>query len=517
MKYKGALINMSFKIITENTYTAVLRIIFLCVFSIITIKYFIPQTIWMVGEFPYPTEYYSLKKILIVTISTIILFIVLFMYYKMIIIKLNNKLTTIVISGYLLIILASEVIISFIAFNPVVGDYAIIKDGIVAFFEGKQTYESLGQFRSYPYNTHIRLIGGYFAQIIGSVDWSMKVLPILTITGSIILNALIVKKVTNFNVAHISIVISLLNVLVYWQAPVFYTHTLVVFFLPATLYAYLCLKSANTKISKVIWWFVLGFLAACTYIIRPTALSVAMAIFFENIFKYRKAQSLKFLSSILFCILLIVGFKSITTTLNLSTDNNVEKVPYSHWIKMGLNEQTYGVWNVPDVTYPDFVKNTEDMDEYNKEIILQRIKDFGVTGYIKHLNEKVERLWVSSQFSSYRLGEWFEQRNDTVTNIVSNFDSRAYKVFSVYSFLIKLFILFGTLAAGILYRKFNENETEVLRICMTSILIVFVFLLLWETAPHYSYEVFAFMNIPASLGLYKLFTMLHRKNIHHLN
>ena len=148
-----------------------------------------------------------------------------------------------------------------------------------------------------------------------------------------------------------------------------------------------------------------------------------MAIFFENIFKYRKAQSLKFLSSILFCILLIVGFKSITTTLNLSTDNNVEKVPYSHWIKMGLNEQTYGVWNVPDVTYPDFVKNTEDRDEYNKEIILQRIKDFGVTGYIKHLNEKVERLWVSSQFSSYRLGEWFEQKNDTVTNIVSNFDS----------------------------------------------------------------------------------------------
>src|SRR3954469_20076937 len=112
MKYKGALINMSFKIITEKTYTAVLRIIFLCVFSIITIKYFIPQTIWMVGEFPYPTEYYSLKKILIVTISTIILFIVLFMYYKLVIIKLNNKLTTIVISGYLLIILASEVIIS---------------------------------------------------------------------------------------------------------------------------------------------------------------------------------------------------------------------------------------------------------------------------------------------------------------------------------------------------------------------------------------------------------------------
>lgn len=29
---------------------------------------------------------------------------------------------------------------------------------------------------------------------------------------------------------------------------------------------------------------------------------------------------------------------------------------------------------------------------------------------MSHLNEKIEREWVSSQFSMYRIGEWFEQK-----------------------------------------------------------------------------------------------------------
>ncbi|MGF9963086.1 hypothetical protein [Bacillus rhizoplanae] len=503
---------MIFKTITERAYTALIVTTFLFIFSIVTIKFFIPKTIWMAYNFPYPTEYYTPKKIFGVIVVTLLLFFIFLMYYRLVIVKLNTLSTTVVCFGYMIIIAASEIIITSIAFNPVIGDYAIIKEGIVSFFQGDYKFLDMNQLRLYPYNTHIVLIGGCVAKLLGSVDLSMKVLPIILITGSLILNALIVKKVTNFRGAHISIVISVLNIMIYWQAPVFYTHTLVIFFISATMYAYLCLKTANTKSKQIVWWSALGFFAACTYIIRPTALAVAMAIIIENIFRYRKSHSLKALSSVLFCMLLIVSFNSITTKLNLNTDNNIEKIPYSHWIKMGLNEQTYGVWNQSDADYISKMKNTKEMDEHNREIIVQRLKEFGVGGYIEHLNEKIEREWVSSQFSMYRIGEWFEQKNDKITNTVLNYNSTSYKVFDLYSYVIKLFLLLGTLAAIMFYRKINEMEAEVLRISMTSILITFVFLLLWETAPHYSYEAFAFMNIPASLGFYKLFTVLSRKN-----
>ncbi|WP_433770680.1 hypothetical protein [Bacillus wiedmannii] len=502
---------MSIKNMIERLYIIIGMAVFLPVFSMIIIKFFIPKTIWMEGEFPYPTEYYTMTTVCFVIVATLILFAVFFMYYKWVINKMNQSCTNLMVFLGIMSILIVEIIITSIAITPIEGDYAVLKGGIDSVFKGDNKFLDMGQLRYYPYNTHIVLLGGYFAKLLGSVDLSMKVLPIVFITGSIVLNVLIVKKITNFKVAHISIVLSVLNIFVYWQAPVFYTHTLVIFFISATLYTYLCLKSADTKRKKIIMWILLGFFAACTYIVRPTALAVALAILIENIFKYRKGYSMKVLSSVVFCALLIVSFKGITTKLNLSTDNEVEKIPYSHWIKMGMNKETYGVWNQSDVYYIDDFSSTKEMDEHNKKIIAQRLNEFGVVGYVKHLNEKITREWVSSQFSMYRVGEWFQQKDETVTNFVSNYKETKYKIVNMYSYVFKLFIYLAFVAAVILYKQKDEAESEVIRISMVSTLGVLTFLLLWETAPHYTYEAFAFMNIPASLGLYKLFTIFNKE------
>ncbi len=503
---------MTLKKIVNRAYPIIVMMVFLSIFSMIVSKFFIPKTILMSGEFPYPTEEYTPKKVGAVIAATLLLFAIFFMYYKLVINTMKKTYTNIMILG-IIIILTMEIVITSIAFNPVVGDYAILKEGIVSVFKGDNQFLEMGQLLFYPYNTHIVLLGGYFAKLVGSVDVAIKILPIVCITGSIILNVLIVKKITNFKVAHISIVLSVLNIFIYWQAPVFYTHTLVIFFISATMYTYLCLKTAETKRLKIILWILLGVFAACTYIIRPTALAVALAILIENIFKFRKEYSVKVLSSVLFCLILIVSFKGITTKLNLSTDNEIEKIPYTHWVQMGLNKDTYGVWNQADTDYinDENIKNTKDLDEHNKKVIVQRFNELGVMGYVQHLNEKITREWVSSQFSMYRIGQWFEQKNDTVTNYVSNYSTTNYKIVTVYSYVIKLFVYGAVLAAIILYKKKDENESEVIRIAMISTLGMFTFLLLWETAPHYTYEAFAFMNIPASLGLYKLFMIFNKE------
>ena len=501
---------MSVKKIVDRLYPIIVMTVFLAVFSMIVSKFFIPKVILMSGEFPYPTEEYTASKIGVVIVATLLLFALFFMYYKWVINKMKRTYTNIMITLGIISILVVEIFITSITFTHVVGDYAILIQGIVSVFNVDNQFLEMGQLLFYPYNTHIVLLGGYFSKLIGSVDLAIKILPIVCITGSIILNVLIVRKITNFKVAHISIVLSVLNIFIYWQAPVFYTHTLVIFFISATMYTYLCLKTAETKRMQIILWILLGVFAACTYIIRPTALAVALAILIENILKFRKGYSVKVLSSVVFCLILIVSFKGITTKLNLSTDNEIEKIPYTHWVKMGLNKDTYGVWNQADADYIDDenIKNTKDLNEHNKEVIVQRFNELGVMGYVQHLNEKITREWVSSQFSMYRIGQWFEQKNDKVTNFVSNYSTTKYEIVTIYSYVIKLFVYIAVMAAVILYTKKDEKESEVIRIAMISTLGVFTFLLLWETAPHYTYEAFAFMNIPASLGLYKLFTIV---------
>lgn len=279
---------MTVRKIVNRAYPIIVKVLFLCIFSMIVSKFFIPKIILMSGEFPYPTEEYTTRKVGIVIAATLLLFALFFMYYKWVINTMKRTYTNIMITLGIIIILTMEIMITSIAFNPVVGDYAILKQGIVCVFNGDNQFLEMGQLLFYPYNTHIVLLGGYFAKLIGSVDVAIKILPIACITGSIILNVLIVRKITNFKVAHISIVLSVLNIFIYWQAPVFYTHTLVIFFISATMYTYLCLKTAETKRMKITLWILLGIFAACTYIIRPTALAVALAILIENIFKFRK-------------------------------------------------------------------------------------------------------------------------------------------------------------------------------------------------------------------------------------
>ena len=70
----------------------------------------------------------------------------------------------------------------------------------------------------------------------------------------------------------------------------------------------------------------------------------------------------------------------------------------------------------------------------------------------------------------YRIGEWFEQKNDTVTHYVSNYSTTNYKIITIYSYIIKLFVYIAVTAAIILYKKKDENESEVIRITIMSTL-----------------------------------------------
>ncbi len=53
---------MTLKKIVNRAYPIIVMTVFLSIFSMIVSKFFIPKTILMSGEFPYPTEEYTPKK-----------------------------------------------------------------------------------------------------------------------------------------------------------------------------------------------------------------------------------------------------------------------------------------------------------------------------------------------------------------------------------------------------------------------------------------------------------------------
>ncbi|TKI99057.1 hypothetical protein FC699_02500, partial [Bacillus wiedmannii] len=75
---------MTLKKIVNRAYPIIVMTVFLSIFSMIVSKFFIPKTILMSGEFPYPTEEYTPKKVGAVIAATLLLFALFFMYYKLV-------------------------------------------------------------------------------------------------------------------------------------------------------------------------------------------------------------------------------------------------------------------------------------------------------------------------------------------------------------------------------------------------------------------------------------------------
>ncbi|MCU5717392.1 hypothetical protein OCB69_20010, partial [Bacillus cereus] len=89
---------MTFKKMMNFAYPIIVMTVFLSIFSMIVSKFFIPKTILMSGEFPYPTEEYTPKKVGTVIAATLLLFAFFFMYYKWVINKMKRMYTNIMIA-----------------------------------------------------------------------------------------------------------------------------------------------------------------------------------------------------------------------------------------------------------------------------------------------------------------------------------------------------------------------------------------------------------------------------------
>ncbi len=165
---------MTFKKIVNRAYPTIFMTVFLSIFSMIVSKFFIPKTILMSGEFPYPTEDYTTRKVGIVIAATLLLFALFFMYSKWVINKIKRTYTNIMIALGIVIILTMEIMITSIAFNPVVGDYAILKQGIVSVFNGDKQFLEMGQLHLIDYKCLKKRLNGTVVYLIR--DFSREVI-----------------------------------------------------------------------------------------------------------------------------------------------------------------------------------------------------------------------------------------------------------------------------------------------------------------------------------------------------
>lgn len=141
-------------------------------------------------------------------------------------------------------------------------------------------------------------------------------------------------------------------------------------------------------------WSLIGLFAYIGYQMKPSVAIALIAIAgIQTVSALRRGNAWKrtilSASSLLstFVLLHLCFTMLIVPSLNLSLNKQITVGPI-HFVKMGLNNQTDGVYLHEDVLFSGSFGTKEEQNAANIEVIQKRLDDFGFKGYLEFLTRK---------------------------------------------------------------------------------------------------------------------------------
>lgn len=291
-------------------------------------------------------------------------------------------------------------------------DVSIVWDIVTDWMTNENAVTS-SYIKLYPNNIGLCLLYSFLRSFVSNSEmasqyWFVVVVNLLAIDIGIYISYRLANRLFGFGAAVCSTL--LLSVLVglsgYMIVP--YTDTLTFFIPVMVLYLYLLIKDYHEK-ALVQGSCALGIaiLLIWGYHLKPQCIIVGIAIVLVELIagiirwiQKKSWQPVHFLRIYRFALAafvvgMLIGFGSFSYCQNraLPEDYTDEaSMPMTHFFMMGLNEnpETLGVGGFSDQDVATSLAQhlTEDKEKRNKEVIKERLHDFGVGGFLYHAYQK---------------------------------------------------------------------------------------------------------------------------------
>lgn len=292
-----------------------------------------------------------------------------------------------------------------------------------------------------------------------------------------------------------------------------YSDSIGIIFPVLILYIYLKLKEGK-HIKMLMVSF--AFLSAVAFKIKPQLLIVVIAIAIIEISKIvEDHQKIKLLISkalvlvLLFTTTIGIINKGIVPSVGVKRDEKLE-FGYTHFLMMGLNEKTNGVFSRDDVNYSVSFNDVNMRKKANLAEAKQRIKDFGFVGLIKHFARKTLVNYGDGSFAWNKEGDFILNIPTNNQTVISDFlrsfiypDGNNYQIFLSFKQVVWVTILV-LVFIGVL----SLNNNDYLNIVILSIVGLTIFQTLFEARARYLYCYSPFYVILAIYGIYNLITRI---------
>ena len=258
---------------------------------------------------------------------------------------------------------------------------------------------------------------------------------------------------------------------------------------------------AGTKKSAYVWSGLLGLVSIAGYYLKPQLFICFIAIALTEIWcllgTRTKQCLLEFAKKASLCmagVLLFVVFyhKVVIPTLHFETNPNTT-TGWQHYLMMGLNTETNGVYSLDDVLFTRSFPSNEERNRADLQEAKRRIKEMSVGGLIRHFSQKQIVNYGDGTFGWDNEGSFFAEEPEWADNALSPVirslikpDGSGYNFFLSYKQIIWITMLFLMLFVFIYPEKEPfRNGNSALMVMTMSILGLTLFELLFEARARY--------------------------------
>ena len=370
--------------------------------------------------------------------------------------------------------------------------------------DGFIKFSNLIYLLRYPNNRFITMILSLIFKVahaifgVESAD-NYRMISIFTnaifINISYILTYILSRKINGDKFAFIVLLFMEIMLPLLSYSAIFYTDTVGLLFFPLILLMYIFYKEKKDYKYLIL----IGIFSYIGFSIKATIIFALLAILCDIVCSNKFKGAIKNCLIILgtFIFFYIVLNNGMNAFFNIKKDDaNRYTFPHTHHVMMMLNKT--GGFNADDVYYTEKFPTYEEKKKANIEVIKKRIGERGVGGTLYHLfYTKWVRTWTDGTFASSIYLSRGSIDNNFWTNLIP-INSKNYNSYYLYSTILWLIIVVGMITT-------LSNKDENILLMKMIIIMLAMFLTIWECNPRYVVQVIPIIVVLAASGWYKLF------------
>ena len=302
-----------------------------------------------------------------------------------------------------------------------------------------------------------------------------------------------------------------------------YSDGIGVLFPVAFLYLYLRSKECSNNTRKCLYIFLLFALCVVAYHIKPYTIIVLISIIIiETVYFLKKIkQGIKFnwSSNVIVVCVAMAGFlcafflnSQLIHSMGFTIDDGRE-MGISHYLMMGLNENSWGGFSESDFKFSDAIYGKELKRQNEFGVAKSRLSEMGVTRYVNLVIHKFAKDYLDGTFGWGRTENFYMEvypSRGIISDILRSWYYGYGKLFS-YHALIRQFLWVGVLAFVPLSIFSNKSLNIIEKVLICTILGFAVYLQLFEAHARYVFVFVPLFLIAASMGNKNMITILRRK------